>query len=68
MDVTDSADGHSDEVLMRSLQLFEPEPEAMYTIEAAARLAQVPRRRILIYYKHGLVSPRGRSCARRLPV
>lgn len=40
----------------QALQLYEPDPEAVYTLELAERLAQVPRRTILIYCKHGLVS------------
>jgi DNA-binding transcriptional MerR regulator len=40
-----------------ALQLFEPEPRAVYTIETAAHLAQVSRRMILVYCKHGLISP-----------
>jgi len=40
-----------------AIQLFEPDPDAVYTIEAAEHLAHVPRRLIAIYYKHGLVSP-----------
>lgn len=40
-----------------ALQLFEPDPSIIYTIEAASRLAGVPRRTILIYCKHKLVSP-----------
>jgi DNA-binding transcriptional MerR regulator len=39
-----------------ALQLFEPDARTVYTIEAAANLAHVPRRRIAVYYKHGLVS------------
>ena len=42
---------------MDTLQLFEPNPQAVYTIEETARIAQVPRHQIAIYYKHGLVSP-----------
>jgi len=42
---------------VRSLQLFEPDPSAVYTIETAAHLAHVGRHRILVYYKEGLVSP-----------
>jgi chaperone modulatory protein CbpM len=42
---------------MTALQLFEPDARAVYTIETAANLAQVPRRLIAVYYKHGLVSP-----------
>ena len=46
-----------EEVTVRELQLFEPDPEAVYTIEAAANLAHVRRHRILVYYKQGMVSP-----------
>lgn len=42
---------------MNALQPFEPGAQTVYTIEVAARLAQVPRRLIVLYYKHGLVSP-----------
>lgn len=47
----------TEEVTIRELQLFEPDAEAVYTIEAAANLARVGRHRILVYYKLGLVSP-----------
>jgi DNA-binding transcriptional MerR regulator len=47
----------TEEVSVRALQRFEPDSEAVYTIEAAAHLAHTGRRRILVYYKHGLVSP-----------
>lgn len=42
---------------MNALQLFEPGVHTVYSIEVAAQLAQVPRRLIVLYYKHGLVSP-----------
>jgi DNA-binding transcriptional MerR regulator len=42
---------------VRALQVFEPDTNTVYTIEAAGHITQVPRRTILIYYKHGLVSP-----------
>ena len=42
---------------MNALQVLEPDPHAVYTIEVAAQLARVPRRLIVLYYKHGLVSP-----------
>ena len=42
---------------MKALQVFEPDARAVYTIEMVAQLAQVPRRLIVLYYKHGLVSP-----------
>ena len=47
----------TEEVTVRELQLFEPAPEAVYTIEATANLAHTGRHRILVYYKQGLVSP-----------
>ncbi len=40
-----------------ALELFEPAPETIYSIEEAARLAQLPRRLIVVYSRHGLVSP-----------
>src|SRR4051794_36553605 len=40
-----------------SLQKFEPEPNAVYTLETVAQLAGVPRRNILIYCRHKLISP-----------
>jgi DNA-binding transcriptional MerR regulator len=42
---------------MTALQLFEPDAHTVYTIETASSLAQVPRRLIVVYCKHGLVSP-----------
>jgi len=33
--------------------------QSFHSIEVAARLAQVPRRLIILYYKHGLVAPIG---------
>jgi DNA-binding transcriptional MerR regulator len=41
---------------MNALQVFEPGEQAVYTIDVVAQLAQVPRRLIVLYYKHGLVS------------
>ena len=40
-----------------ALQLFEPDARAVYTLEAAASLTQLPRRLIAVYFRHGLVSP-----------
>ena len=40
-----------------ALQLFEPDPQAVYTIEVTAHLVDVPRRMVLVYCKLGLVSP-----------
>jgi DNA-binding transcriptional MerR regulator len=41
----------------REIQLFEPPPDAVYTIEATSRLVNVPRRAILVYCKHHLLLP-----------
>ena len=40
-----------------AIQVFEPAPDAVYTIEAAEHLAHVPRRLIAIFCKYRLVSP-----------
>ena len=40
-----------------ALQLFEPDPQTVYTIEATARFVDVSRRMVLVYCKLGLVSP-----------
>ena len=42
---------------MKALQVFEPDAGTVHTIERVAQLAQVPRRLVVLYYKHGLVSP-----------
>ena len=44
-----------------ALQIFEPDPDAVYTIEITAHLADVPRRQIAVYCKNGLISPLGDS-------
>jgi len=41
---------------MHALQLFEPDPQTIYSIEAKARLVNLPRHAILVYCKYGLVS------------
>src|SRR5438270_12318391 len=41
----------------REIQLFEPPPDAVYTIEATSHLVNVPRRTILVYCKHQLLAP-----------
>jgi DNA-binding transcriptional MerR regulator len=40
-----------------ALELFQPKPNVLYTLDAAAHLAGVPRRSILIYCRAGLVRP-----------
>src|SRR5437867_10532886 len=41
----------------RAIQLFEPPADAVYTIDATCRLVDIPRRTILVYCKHHLLSP-----------
>ena len=38
-----------------ALEVFEPRPGERYSLEAAAALARVPRRVILLYFRAGLV-------------
>jgi DNA-binding transcriptional MerR regulator len=40
-----------------AIQLFEPPEDAVYTIDATAHLVGIPRRTILVYCKHRLLSP-----------
>lgn len=40
-----------------SLELFQPHPNLLYSLDAAAHLAGVSRRSILIYCRAGLVRP-----------
>ena len=40
-----------------ALDLFQPEPKVFYDLDAAAHLAGVPRRSILIYCRAGIVRP-----------
>ena len=44
---------------VRAIQLFEPDPDVVYTIEAAERLTHVPRRMIAVYCRYGFISPVG---------
>jgi DNA-binding transcriptional MerR regulator len=41
----------------REIQLFEPPPDAVYTIEATSRIVDVPRRTIAVYCKYHLLAP-----------
>lgn len=41
----------------RTLQLFEPRAHAIYTIDIAARLADLPRHTVLLCWRYGLVAP-----------
>ena len=45
------------EIPSRAIQLFEPPEDAIYTIDATAHLVGAPRRTILVYCKHQLLSP-----------
>ncbi len=40
-----------------AMELFQPKPDVLYSLDAAAHLAGVPRRSILIYCRAGLVRP-----------
>jgi DNA-binding transcriptional MerR regulator len=40
-----------------AIELFQPKPNVLYSLDAAAHLADVPRRSILIYCRAGLVRP-----------
>jgi DNA-binding transcriptional MerR regulator len=48
---------HANEMPGSALRLFEPDPALVYSIDVVERLTQVPRRKILVYCKHRLVSP-----------
>jgi DNA-binding transcriptional MerR regulator len=39
------------------IELYEPAEDAIYTIDATAHLLDLPRRTILVYCKHRLLSP-----------
>ncbi len=40
-----------------ALELFQPKPNVLYSLDAAAHLAGVPRRSIMIYCRAGLINP-----------
>ena len=42
----------------RDLAVFNPTPGTFYPLEAAARLAQVSRHRLMVYCKRGFITPR----------
>ncbi len=50
----------------QALRIFEPDPDAVYSIEFTERLTQIPRRTIAIYVKHRLVSPLSSGCSTNL--
>jgi len=39
------------------IELFEPPAGAVFTIDATSRIVDVPRRTIVVYCKHKLLSP-----------
>lgn len=41
----------------RALELFQPKPGVLYSLDATTHLAGIPRRSILIYCRAGLVRP-----------
>ena len=40
-----------------SMEVFQPKPNVLYTLDVAAHLAGAPRRSILLYCRVGLVKP-----------
>lgn len=40
-----------------AVELFQPQPDSLYSLDVAAHLAGVPRRSILVYCRAGLVRP-----------
>ncbi len=49
----------SDEIFSEALQLFEPDPNAIFTLEEVEGLAHIPRHTILVYFKNGMISLAG---------
>ena len=41
----------------QTLALFQPKPGVLYSLDATARIAGLPRRSILIYCRHRLIHP-----------
>jgi hypothetical protein len=42
---------------LHALQRFAPDPEAVYTLDAIAHLADVPRHTVLLCCRHHLIEP-----------
>lgn len=40
-----------------TLQIFSPEPDALFPLDVAAQLARMPRHRVLVCCRRGLISP-----------
>ncbi len=45
----------SEDVFAEALQLFEPDPDAIFTLDEVEGFAHVPRHTILVYFKNGMV-------------
>ena len=48
---------HRDIPTHLALELFQPKPDVLYSLDAAAHLAGVSRRSLLVYCRAGLVRP-----------
>ena len=44
-------------IAIQSLTVWEPEGNALYTLEHVAQFAGLPRRHIVLYARHGFVAP-----------
>jgi DNA-binding transcriptional MerR regulator len=53
--------GKSEEEQAQESNIFEHSAGSVYTIDAMAELAQIPRRVLVVYHKHGLVAPAFKS-------
>lgn len=42
---------------MKSLAIYQPDSEVLYSLDGTAALAGVPRRHIAFYVRHGLIQP-----------
>jgi hypothetical protein len=40
-----------------ALELYEPNPAEVYTLEQVVRFTHLPRRQIVLFCRHGLVAP-----------
>jgi len=40
-----------------AVEPYQPKPNILYTLDAAAQIAGVPRRSLLVYFRAGLVQP-----------
>jgi hypothetical protein len=49
--------GSSESPCALTLELFQPHPDVLYSLDATAHLARVSRRSVLLYCRAGLVRP-----------